>query len=57
MGKKVLIFSSGFILFLFILGSQTIVRADANYVGSETCKGCHEAAFNSYAKSIHAKKS
>jgi DmsE family decaheme c-type cytochrome len=56
MGKRILIFSSSFIVFLFFLGSQTIVKGDVNYVGSETCKGCHEEAFNSYAKSIHAKK-
>ncbi len=35
MGKKVLIFLSGFFIFLFILGSQTIVKGDSNYVGSE----------------------
>ncbi len=56
MGKKVFIFLSGFFIFLFILGSQTIVKGDSNYVGSEACKSCHEASFNSYAKSIHAKK-
>ena len=56
MGKRVLFGSSVFFVFLFILGSQTIVKGEANYVGSETCKGCHEAAFTSYAKSIHAKK-
>ena len=56
MGKKVLIFSSGIFIFLFILGSQTIVKGDTNYVGSETCKACHEDSYASYSKSIHAKK-
>lgn len=27
------------------------------FVGSETCKGCHENSYLSYAKSIHAKRS
>ena len=43
-----------FFLFVFIVASS--VRSEEGYVGSETCKGCHEDAFNSYAKSIHAKK-
>src|SRR5215468_7068091 len=27
---------------------------DSDYVGSETCKTCHEDQFNSYAKTAHA---
>jgi DmsE family decaheme c-type cytochrome len=56
MGKKVLIFSSGIFIFLFILGSQTIVKGDTNYVGSETCKGCHEDYYKGFMRSIHGKK-
>jgi len=56
MGKKVLIFLFGFLISIFFLSPQSSVRGDTNYVGSETCKGCHEAAFDSYAKSVHAKK-
>ena len=26
------------------------VPPDSNYVGAETCKGCHEEAFNKFAK-------
>jgi DmsE family decaheme c-type cytochrome len=56
MGKRDFILLSGFFIFLLIFGGQTIVKGDTNYVGSETCKGCHEDYYNSYAKSIHAKK-
>ncbi len=41
-------------LFVFIVASSA--RSDEGYAGSETCKGCHEASFASYAKSVHAKK-
>jgi DmsE family decaheme c-type cytochrome len=47
---------SGLTIFLLILSTQTIVKGDENYVGSETCKGCHEAKYNEFAKSIHGKK-
>lgn len=33
----------------------TVPAAPAAYVGVETCKGCHEDYYRSYASSIHAK--
>lgn len=33
-----------------------ILRADAEYVGSETCKGCHEDDHKSFGRSVHGKK-
>src|SRR5215471_18254016 len=32
------------------------VVSPAEYVGVETCKGCHEDRYSSYATSIHAKR-
>src|SRR5262249_13379209 len=29
--------------------------ADSDYVGSETCKSCHEEQFNSFSKTSHAR--
>ena len=42
--------------FSLILITWTIVRGDSGYVGSETCKGCHEAYYNKFVKSVHGKK-
>ncbi len=44
------------LIFLFVFIAASSARSDEGYVGSETCKGCHEAAFASYTKSVHAKK-
>jgi DmsE family decaheme c-type cytochrome len=30
--------------------TPTAIPADSNYVGAETCKGCHEEAYNKFAK-------
>jgi len=56
MGKKILIFLSVSIAFFLVLGAQSSVKGDTKYVGSETCKGCHEDSFASYSKSVHGKK-
>jgi DmsE family decaheme c-type cytochrome len=40
----------------FILVIRETGRASTEYVGSETCKGCHEGIYASYMKSIHGKK-
>lgn len=56
MGKKALIFLLGFLIFIFFLGPQTNVRGDDKFVGSETCKGCHEDYYNKFMKSMHGKK-
>lgn len=57
MGKKAFICVSGFFILLVILSLQVLTaKGDQNYVGSEACKSCHESAYASYSKSIHAKK-
>lgn len=49
-----------FILFLVIslsgFHSAAIGGSKAEFAGVDTCKGCHEAYYNSYASSIHSKK-
>jgi len=46
------------LVFALLLGgfSQNNARADSGYVGAETCKGCHEAYYNKFMKSVHGKK-
>ena len=56
MGKKVLIFLFVSFIFLLILITQSSVKGDSEYVGSEACKDCHEAYYNKFMKSIHGKK-
>ena len=55
MGKKILIFSFAFLI-LIVLGAQQSVKGNSEYVGSETCKGCHESYYNNFMKSVHGKK-
>ena len=45
-------------LFPLLLGGyfQNNARADSGYVGSEVCKGCHEAYYNKFIRSVHGKK-
>jgi len=52
-----LLFFLGF-LFILLLKGDFIGNAigDASYVGSETCKGCHEPYFLGFQKSVHGKK-
>ena len=54
--KKVLIFLSVFFIFYLAISALNSVKGDAEYVGPETCKGCHEGSYGTYMKSIHAKK-
>ncbi len=62
MRKKHLV--SLFITLLFLLASTslswssepTAELAKEGYVGAETCQGCHETQYATYAKSVHAKK-
>ena len=42
--------------FSLILITWNIVRGDSEFVGSESCKDCHEAQYNKFVKSIHGKK-
>ena len=50
------------LVFLFVLAcilsflTPRVLRADAEYAGSETCKGCHEDHYKSFVKSVHGKK-
>jgi len=54
--KKVLIFLPFLFAFFLVINVQRNAEGNAGYAGPETCKGCHEDSFNSYTKSIHAKK-
>ena len=58
--RRFLIFASFFSVFLFMIlfgiNSQRDASGEANYVGVDMCKGCHEGYYDSYASSIHAKK-
>ena len=56
MRKKFLISLSGFTILLFCLSTSAIVKGDSEYIGSETCKNCHEAHYDKFVKSIHGKK-
>ena len=55
MGKKTLICSVVF-GFLLVLNTQHKAKGDTGYVGTETCKGCHEDYYNRFVKSVHGKK-
>ncbi len=54
---SVLLFFLGF-LFILLLKGDFIGNAigETSYVGSETCKGCHEPYFLGFQKSVHGKK-
>ncbi len=54
----VLSLSSSLLIVLFLLasGSQGKAEGKAEYAGMDVCKGCHEEYYNSFASSIHAKK-
>ena len=42
--------------FALIFMTWNVVRGDSEYAGSEACKGCHEAYYNKFIKSVHGKK-
>lgn len=60
MGRRQLYLLTIVLVFLFVafsgLVTQKSAEGNAGYVGVDTCKGCHDGYFESYAKSIHAKK-
>lgn len=44
-------------IFILFLSSMSFSKEDkGNYVGIETCKGCHADKYESYSQSIHGKK-
>ena len=47
-----------FFLFMLLLGLslKDNVEGASGYVGADTCKGCHEDKYDSYAQSVHGKK-
>jgi len=51
-----LVFSVSLFVLLVGFNFQSDAIADNEYVGTDTCKGCHKDYYDSYAKSIHAKK-
>lgn len=55
--RRILIFLSvSLFAFLLVGNIQRNAEGDAGYTGVETCKGCHEGYYDSYAQSIHGKK-
>ena len=56
MRKGPLIFLSVVFIFFLVLIAQNSVKGDVGYVGTETCKGCHEDYYNRFVKSVHGKK-
>ena len=39
-----------------LFSNERKAKNKEEYVGAETCKGCHEGYYDSYSKSLHAKK-
>jgi DmsE family decaheme c-type cytochrome len=56
MRKRAFIFLSVFFVSLLILIGQKGARGETDYVGTETCKGCHGDYYKSFVKSVHGKK-
>ncbi|MGD0883633.1 MAG: DmsE family decaheme c-type cytochrome [Thermodesulfovibrionales bacterium] len=59
MRKVVLVLTVFVVVSLLLLSAafmQKGAEANPGYVGVNTCKGCHEDKYDSYAKSIHSKK-
>ena len=56
MKKMSLVFLSVVFIFSLVLIAQNSAKGDSGYVGSETCKGCHEDYYNKFVKSVHGKK-
>jgi DmsE family decaheme c-type cytochrome len=55
--KRVLIFLPVVLVLLLATSGLNRAKGDAGYVGTETCKGCHENYYNGFVKSVHGKKS
>jgi len=53
--RKVFVFLFTVACILSFLAPR-VLRADAEYVGSETCMGCHEDYYKAFTKSVHGKK-
>ncbi|NWF92635.1 MAG: DmsE family decaheme c-type cytochrome [Syntrophaceae bacterium] len=56
MGKRALIFLSVFFLSILIPFGQKGAKGGTDYVGTESCKGCHEDTYKGFLKSVHGKK-
>lgn len=54
--KKGLIFLLVFSIIYLVLIVHNNAKGDSQYVGSETCKGCHEGYYNVYVQAVHGKK-
>jgi DmsE family decaheme c-type cytochrome len=53
--RKVFVFLFALACILSFL-TPRVLRADTEYVGSETCKGCHEDYYKGFLRSVHGKK-
>jgi DmsE family decaheme c-type cytochrome len=56
MKGKYLIFLSVLIVFPLVFIARSDVKGNAGYVGTDTCKGCHEDYYKGFIKSVHGKK-
>jgi DmsE family decaheme c-type cytochrome len=56
MKKGIFILLSMVFIFSFVLATQSSVKGNSEYAGSEACKDCHEVYYKSFIKSIHGKK-
>jgi len=56
MEKKISVFLFTLSILIFFMGAPDTGKGNADYVGSETCKGCHEDTYKGFLKSVHGKK-
>jgi len=56
MEKKISVVLFILAVLTFLIGTPNTGKGNTEYVGSETCKGCHEDYYKSFARSVHGKK-
>jgi DmsE family decaheme c-type cytochrome len=54
--KRVLVLLPVFFILYIVLNVENSVKGSSEYVGSETCKECHEDYYKGFIRSIHGKK-
>jgi DmsE family decaheme c-type cytochrome len=55
-GFYLMVFGGALFALLARMDFGSEARGDTSFAGSESCKGCHEAYFNAFSKSVHGKK-
>ena len=56
MEKKTSVVLFTLAVLIFFIGAPSTGKANTEYVGSETCKGCHEDYYKAFTRSVHGKK-